>query len=52
MRMFVFKDADGGAEIAYTDFGLIAWRHHIERGDTQLKMAPQVARGIAAAGAR
>ena len=52
VRMLVFADADGGVWIAYTDFGFIGRRHHMEGRDAQLKMASEVAASIAAAGAR
>lgn len=49
VRMLVFEDADGGVWIAYTDFGFIGRRHHLQDRDAQLKMASEVAASIAAA---
>lgn len=47
VRMLVFQDDSGAVWIAYTDFGYIGKRHHIENRDAQLKMASEVAASIA-----
>lgn len=48
VRMLVFQDETGTVWIAYTDFGYIGKRHHIENRKDQLKMASEVAASIAA----
>jgi uncharacterized protein (DUF302 family) len=47
VRMLVFQDESGAVWVAYTDFGYIGKRHHIEDRDAQLKMASEVAASIA-----
>jgi uncharacterized protein (DUF302 family) len=49
VRMLVLQDAAGQVWIAYTDFGYIARRHHVENRADQFLMASQVAASIAAA---
>lgn len=42
VRLLVFEDDEGKVWTAYTDFGWIAVRHHIEDRDAQFKMASMV----------
>ena len=47
VRMLVFEDPAGQVWIAYSDFAVIANRHHISDRPAQFKMASEVAASIA-----
>ena len=47
VRMLVYRDADGGVWVAYSDFGWIARRHGVSTRDAQFHMATEVAASIA-----
>ena len=51
VRMLVTQDETGQVWIAYTDFGWIARRHHINDRGADFKMASEVAASIAASAA-
>jgi uncharacterized protein (DUF302 family) len=42
VRLLVFEDAEGQVWTAFSDFGWIAARHHIEDREAQFKMASMV----------
>ena len=48
VRLLVFQDADGAVWAAYTDFGWIAHRHHIEDRQAAFSSATEVIASITA----
>ena len=52
VRMLVVEEADGSVWLAWTDFGYIANRYHINNRAEQFKMASEVAGSLAVEAAR